>query len=206
MDMDEKKLIERAKKDPEAFGQLFEKYYSPLLHYVLKRVGNVQIAEDISSQIFYIVLTKLWQFRWRNIPFSAWLYRIANNEINYYFRTCKFRSIPLEILLKEHKWEPIDSHNFVEEIKEAQKTLEEHRDFLLIQKKILSLPIKYQEVLSLKYLEGKKIREISLILGKNENTIKSLLKRSLALLQQKIHRHQKVQPISSPIISEYEQS
>ena len=90
--LDEKKLVEEAQKNPEAFGKIFEKHYSPLLHYILKRVGDVAIAEDITSHVFFIVLQKLWQFRWRNIPFSAWLYRIAHNEINYYYRKNKYKN------------------------------------------------------------------------------------------------------------------
>lgn len=202
---DEKKLVEKARHDPEAFGKIFERYYEPVLHYVLRRVGHIQAAEDITSQIFFIVLEKLWQFRWRNIPFSAWLYRIAGNEIHYYYRKNKYRSISLEILLEEEKWEPSDSLDMEEELKEAEKVLEHHQDFLLIQEKLRMLPRKYQEVLALKFFEEKKIAEIACIVGKKQNTVKSLLKRGLELLRREIEHQKMMQlfPISS--ISEHEQ-
>ena len=82
MDLDkEKELIKKAQKDPEAFTQLYDEYYSQIFGYVLKRVADLMIAQDITSETFFKTLKKLWQFRWKNIPFSAWLYRITNNEI-----------------------------------------------------------------------------------------------------------------------------
>lgn len=149
-------------------------------------------------------MEKLWQFQWRNIPFSAWLYRIAINEINYYFRKNKYKNISLETVLEDTTWEPIDACNLEDELKEAEKILEDHCDFLLIQKKLLTLPRKYQEVLSLKYFGDKKISEISIILDKKENTVKSLLKRGLHLLKQQVQKEKRVQPISSSLITESE--
>lgn len=203
---EEKKLIERAKKDPEALGQIFEKYYSPLLNYILKRTGILGIAQDIISEVFLIVVRKLWQFQWRNIPFSAWLYRIANNEIAYYFRKNKYKTISLEVILEEENNEPVDPCNIEEEYKENERMIETHQEFLEIHKLLLELPLKYQEVLTLKYFDDKKIREISVILGKNDNTVKSLLKRGLSLLQEKAERVKIKQQFPIFIISEDETS
>lgn len=193
-DLNEKQWIEKAKNDPLVFGELFEKYYSPILNYILRRVGDVQVAQDITSDVFFIVLKKLWQFRWRNIPFSAWLYRIAGNEVSHYFRKNKVRSVSLEALMNENSWEPADALDLETELKEAEALLEQHQDYLQLQKLLFALPLKYQEVLCLKYLENKKIREISLILGKKENTVKSLLKRGLDLLQKKALSQKMLQP------------
>lgn len=201
---DEKKLIEKAKKDPEAFDALFETYYSPILNYTLKRVGTLEAAQDITSDVFFLVYKKLWQFKWRNIPFSAWLYRITNNEIAYYFKKNKHRSISLEVILETEHWEPVDPQDIEAEIKEVEAQIEAHADFLLIQKVLLKLPLKYQEVITLKYFEKKKIREISLILGKRENTVKSLLKRGLEMLQQRSQNQKNSQQFFSNVISENE--
>ena len=59
----------------------------------------MSFAEDIASQVFLKALKKLWQFQWRSIPFSAWLYRIANNEIAY-FRTQHKPAVSLDIMLR----------------------------------------------------------------------------------------------------------
>ena len=83
---EEKELIKKAQKDPEIFSQLYDRYYPQIFGYVLKRVANLEVAQDITSETFFKALRKLWQFRWQNISFSAWLYRIANNEIANYSR------------------------------------------------------------------------------------------------------------------------
>ncbi len=186
-DLSEEKLIEKAKYDPQAFELLFEKYYSPILNYTLRRVGEVAPAQDITSDVFFIVFKKISQFKWRNIPFSAWIYRIASNEIAYYFRKNKVRNISLDMLLESSQWEPVGEYGVEEELKSAEAELKEHRQFLLLQKAIQNLSLKYQEVICLKYFEGKKIKEISVILGKKENTIKSLLKRGREILEKEVH-------------------
>ena len=69
---------------------------------------------------------------------------------------------------------------------EAQEKLEKHQDFLKIQKEIVKLSIKYQEVITLRFFEKKKIKEIAKILDKKEGTVKSLLHRGLEKLRQTI--------------------
>ena len=181
----EKEIIKSAQKDQEVFVEIYDQYYPQIFSYILKRTANLEIAQDITSETFFKALNKLWQFRWRNIPFSSWLYKIATNEINQYFRKGKYKSISLEIL-QEQGFEPISSNNLETEIIKAQEELQKHQDFLTCQKKISQLDIKYQEVLTLKFFEQKKIKEISQILSKSESTIKSLLRRGLKNLQKEM--------------------
>ena len=88
--------------------------------------------------------------------------------------------------LEEKGFEPITLHNPETEVLKAQEELKKHQDFLKIQEKISQLPIKYQEVITLRFFEKKKIKEISEILGKKEGTIKSLLSRGLEKLRELI--------------------
>jgi RNA polymerase sigma-70 factor (ECF subfamily) len=175
---DEKELIERAKKDPEAFGELYEKNYSKIFSYILKRVADLEIAQDVCSETFLKVLKNIWKFRWQNVPFSAWLYRIANNEISNHYRKSKKKKVSLEKIP-----EPISDANPEREFLEAQDKIKEHQDFLKIQEKISKLPVKYQEVITLRFFEKKQIKEIGEILGKKEGTVKSLLHRGLEQLK-----------------------
>ena len=179
---DEKELIKRAQKNSEVFAKLYDKYYSQIFGYILKRAVDFEIAQDITSETFFKALKNLWKFRWKNISISSWLYRIANNEIANYFRKNKKYSISLD-RLKEKGAEPIALHNPETEVLKAQEKLKKHQDFLRIQEKITQLPIKYQEVIILKFFEKKKIKEISEILGKKEGTVKSLLSRGLGKLR-----------------------
>lgn len=177
----EKELIRKAKKDPKIFGELYDKYYPQIFGYILKRTADLEIAQDITSETFFKALKKLWQFRWQNISFSAWLYRIATNEIASYFRKKRYKSVPLEKIP-----ESVAVHNPAAEIIEAEQKLKEHQDFLKCQKEISRLPIQYQEVITLRFFEKKQIKEIAEILGKKEGTIKSLLSRGLEKLKKLI--------------------
>lgn len=72
------------------------------------------------------------------------------------------------------------------ELSDYQEKLMNYQDFLEIHEKIVKLLIKYQEVISLKFFEGKSIKEICQILGKKEGTVKSLIHRGLKKLSELI--------------------
>ncbi len=172
----EQSLIERAKHDPVAFGELFEKYYDPIYRYILHRTADIDLAKDITSETFEIVINKLWTFKWKNIPFSAWLFRIASNAVNGYFRKNKRRPQKdleefVEILSQES-----DAADF--ELNEYESELAQKKLFLELHKSINKLKPNYQEVIVLRYFEKKSIREISVIIGKSEGTVKSLIHRA----------------------------
>lgn len=180
---EEKELIERAKSDPLAFGKLYDAYYPKILRYILHRLGNVQEAQDITSEVFYKVMKGLRKFEWRNISFSSWVYKIATNEITNHYRRKKHTFLSLDILFSKHHFELPDKTNIEQDFIAVEKALTDHNDFLLIQQLLKQLPLNYQEVLSLRFFEKKKIQEISEITGKNTNTIKSLLSRGIQKLQ-----------------------
>jgi len=176
--MVDKELVARAKKDPQAFGQIYDQYYSQIFGYILKRTANLEAAKDITSETFFKALKKLWQFRWQNVPFSSWLYRIAGNEIVNYYRKNGRQTVALDEIA-----EPPGACDLSEEMIEAEDELQRHQDFLAIQKKITTLSVKYQEVITLRFLEKKKIKDICQILKKKEGTVKSLLSRGLEKLR-----------------------
>jgi RNA polymerase sigma-70 factor (ECF subfamily) len=186
-DMDlgeEKELVKQAQGSPDAFAKLYDQYYPRIFGYVLRRSANIEAAQDITSETFLKALGKLWQFRWRNVSFSSWLYKIASNEINQYFRKAEYKkSLSLEEL-HEQGFELLSTHDPESELIEAQEKLKQHQDFLEIQKKITKLPAKYQEVIALRFFEKKQINEIAEILGKREGTIKSLLHRAVEKLRE----------------------
>jgi len=180
---DEKDIIQRARKDPEAFGEIFDAYYDPIFGYVLKRVGNVHASQDIVAETFFKALDRLWQFRWRNVSIVSWLYRIAANEINQYFRRSKYTSRSLDALLEESGFDFQSDADVLEEILEQERELERSSTWEEVRGFIEDLPSKYQEVLALRYFEEKKLSEIAEILGKKEGTVKSLLSRAIARLR-----------------------
>ncbi len=182
----EKNLVERAKYDKEAFAALYDFYYSKIYKYSLRRTGNTQVSLDITSTVFIKALKNIKTFEWRDFPFSSWLYKIATNEINNLYKNKQTRLVSLETLFEQYEFEPTAEVNIEEELIKAEKELQNHQIFLKIQKELLKLDISYQEVISLRFFENKKIKEIAQILDKKEGTIKSLLSRGLSMLRKNL--------------------
>jgi RNA polymerase sigma-70 factor (ECF subfamily) len=174
---DEKQLIEDAKNNPQAFGKLYDYYYPKISNYLLHRMARVDVAQDITSEVFYKAMTKLHTFTWRDISFSSWLYKIANNEIKMYYRKKERKFFSLEFLFEKHHFEAPDSTDIEQEYIAAEELLSKNKQFKNMQKLLLTLPLIYQEVITLRFFEEKSLAEISVITGKNLNTIKSLILR-----------------------------
>ncbi|QQR55274.1 RNA polymerase sigma factor [Candidatus Peregrinibacteria bacterium] len=180
--MEEEELIEAARKDPEAFGVLFDLYHPKILAYLIHRTGELALAQDLAAETFFKALSKLWQFRWRSVSFSAWLYRIATNELRMHFRGKK-KLCSLEAMMENTGFDLKDSADLEEELRLAEEVLERHEEFLRVQKQIQTLPLLYQEVIALRFFEEKSVKEIASILNKREGTVKSLLSRGLEKLR-----------------------
>jgi len=179
----EHRLVELAKTNANAFAILYDFYYPKISNYILHRVGDIQVAQDITSVVFLKTWVSLPKFKWKGYPFSAWLYRIANNEVNTYFRHSKKTPLSLEKLFEDCQFECPSSQDIEREYLEIEDKMSRHRDYLQVRYLILNLPIKYQEILILRYFEKKSLNEISVITGKKMNTIKSLLSRGTLKLR-----------------------
>jgi RNA polymerase sigma-70 factor (ECF subfamily) len=184
----EKELVKQAQKSPVAFGHLYDQYFKQIFNYVVHRTGDIGVAQDITSETFFKALTNLWRFQWRNIPFSAWLYKIATNEIRLYYRKGRYNAVSLDELIETGNSVPASTNDLEAEYIEAQDALHRHEEFLFYRQKISELPINYQEVIVLRFFEEKQIKEISQILGKSEGTVKSLLHRGLEKLRKNHHQ------------------
>lgn len=175
----EAKLVERAKTDREAFGELYDGHYNHILNYVVRRIANVQVSQDITSEVFLKALRGIQKYRWDGIPFSAWLYRIASNEIANYYRNQKRQK---HCESEQLKWNDTETPSVEAELIDAEEELTRNHQYLLLHQQLSILTLKYQEVITLRYFEKKQINEISQILEKKEGTVKSLLHRGLEKL------------------------
>ena len=79
--LDEWKIIQAAQKNPAAFGSLYKRYFPQIFKFIYKRTDNEQLTGDITAQVFLKALQKLSSYSFKGVPFSAWLYRIASNEV-----------------------------------------------------------------------------------------------------------------------------
>ena len=87
----ELEVIRLAQKDPRYFAPIYEKYYEQIFVFIYKRVDDEDATGDITSMVFMKCLKNLEKYKFQGVPFSAWLYRIAVNEVNQYFRMEKKR-------------------------------------------------------------------------------------------------------------------
>lgn len=181
MDLEyEKELVERAKSDADAFGKIYDRHYSQIFGYVLRRTASIDVAQDVTSDVFFKALKNIRQFSWRDVPFSSWLYRIASHEIANYFRKNKQGHFCLEEVSKSISFADPSVET---ELLEAEAELKRHEEFLILHESISKLSVKYQEVITLRFFENKQLKEIGEILGKREGTVKSLLHRGLGKIR-----------------------
>ncbi len=178
--IDEDKLVEQAKTDPEAFSQIYTLYVEKIYNYIYYRVGNHHDAEDLTAKVFYRALNHLPHYKNKGVPFAAWLYRIAHNLVaNWHRDHNRHQVVALESLsLRGDK-----NHN---PHHAAERTNE--REILLAG--IQQLPPERQKLLTLKFVEKMSNAEIGRMMGRSEGAIKSLYHRTLVSLKEILAEHE----------------
>lgn len=170
----ESQLVERAKSDPEAFGEIYERYVDRIYNYIYFRVGDQHEAEDLTARTFYRALDHIDRYVDRGVPFSAWLYRIAHNLVaNWHRDRSRRKLISLDGLLRLSA--PGQS---------PERAVEEQTERESLRAAIRRLPADRQQLLILKFGERLSNAEIGQIMGKTEGAIKSLYHRTLAALRE----------------------
>lgn len=184
MDLEQQRiLVQKSQEDINAFGELYDEYYPRILTYVLRRTASIDIAQEVTSIVFFKALENIRRFQWRGVPFSAWLYRIASNEIATYHRGNGHKEFRFDEVFG---YEAITYRSSGPEVIDVEANLLRHEDYLALHEHLSQLPLKYQEVITLRFFEDKQINEISEILGKPEGTVKSLLHRGLERLRERM--------------------
>jgi RNA polymerase sigma-70 factor, ECF subfamily len=184
--MDETDLLERIRKNPECFSEIFKLYYKQIFGYILRRTGRFDDSADIAANTFLKAFQYINKFKYSGISVKVWLYRIATNEMNLFFRLKqKHNSIFDRIKIEDKNV----FNNYMEEDRmELENELQKHDQYLVVMHELKTLPVKYQEVIALKFFEGKDNKEIVEILNINEGTLKSLLSRGLEKLRKKCNQ------------------
>lgn len=168
---DERDLILRAQAyEPGAFAEIYERYYQGIYNYTFYRVADDPLAEDLTAEVFVKALEAIDTFTFRGVPFSAWLYRIANNLVTDHFRRRpRNNHLPLE----ETQIATDDNPNDMMERGFTQRELASALSMLTDEQ---------QQVVILKFVDGLSNIEVAQVLGKTEGAIKSLQHRALASL------------------------
>jgi RNA polymerase sigma-70 factor (ECF subfamily) len=194
---DDQTLVSAAQRDTEAAGRLYDKYYREVFGYVYHCTLDRTATEDLTSNVFLAAFRHLGRYRWRQIPFRAWLYRIATNEVRMHFRRRKRDRVARPNLFDRdcsdafggtgrHAQVALGRATRVAEglapsADEGPAAAEEYR---LLHQALQELRSKYRTVIVLRYFENKTMVQIAEITGAREGTIKSQLHRGLARLQE----------------------
>ena len=173
-----KRLVERAQAgDRSALEELYLLHFDRIYSYLHMTVGNRHDAEDLTTQTFLRMLESIGRFRWRSVPFSAWLIRITHNLSMDHFRATR------RVQPEEEVPEPEGSEADWAELEALQSI---GRQSLLDM--IDELLEEQQQVLTLKFVFNFANAEVATILGKTEGAVKSLQHRALVSLQKHLTR------------------
>ncbi len=169
---DEAVLIQKAKDfDSEAWAQIYRRYYPKIYTYLHYRVGDVDLAEDITASVFLHAVERIKSFTYRGFPLSSWLYRIAHNQmVDHFRRKAKVATKPLtEELLAKRGGVPEEMEGALvrEDLSSALKNITEEQ----------------QQVVLLKFFGGLSNAEVARIIRKPEGAVKALQHRALASLR-----------------------
>lgn len=164
-------ILERSRKDPRAFGELYEKYFDRIFNFVYRQTDDEDLTADLCSQTFLNALRNIGRYEFRGYPFSAWLYKIATNEVNKHYRK-----------QKKEKVFSIEEIRIRELIDQAQVEWDEDLIARLMNY-LKELPTEMLEVLELRFYEDKDFREIAFILDITESGAKMRTYRALDRLR-----------------------
>ena len=172
---DLQELVQRAcQGDSEAFGALYDQHLDAVYRYIYYKVSDKTEAEDLTAHVF----TKAWEamprYRYREIPFSHWLMRLARNAVIDRYRTLRSHG-ELDEGLASREPDPQGQYLLGERLKELEWA-------------IRRLPEEQRTVVLLRFIEGMDYAQVSAITGKNPGALRVIQHRALAALRRTLER------------------
>ena len=169
---EERQIIQTARHDPQAFGELYRLYADQVFRYLYSRLGNVHEAEDVTAQTFLAAFEAFDRFR-QDDNFASWLFTIARNKAMDHFRRNKKQEPELSEEASSTEDEPLSS------VIQSEQAVALSR---LIQR----LPEEERELLRLRFLAEMTYGEMAHFLHRTEQAVKKTIYRLLARLQSQL--------------------
>jgi RNA polymerase sigma-70 factor (ECF subfamily) len=172
---DERALVELARTDASAFGELYRRYLPRVYAFAYRRTGAVEAAEDVTSAAFERALRGLGGFRWQPGGFGPWLFRIAANELVDHYRRAGRAASPraADAASRLHAAEPVDPAELVH----ARDAVAE------VLAAMDRLSPRYQRALALRYLAGLTPDEAAAAMGLSKATMAVVVHRATRSLR-----------------------
>lgn len=157
---DEWQSIQAAQANPEAFRPLYDRYFEAIFQFIYNRTQQEELSADICSQVFLKAMQRLEDYTFRGVPFSAWLYRIASNEIAQWYRQSKKVRVV-----------SVEETNLVSMFEEIlEDDLEEFRPYLIPALELLKEAD--LEIVEMRFFEQRPFKEIAEMLNITESNAK----------------------------------
>jgi len=174
----ERALIEATQRDRGRFADLYEANFERVYAYVVRRVRDRDEAQDLTADVFHLALKSLPRFEWRGVPFAAWLFRIASNEIADRSKSVARR--------RAHERDSAAMDDDAGERGGVAAGVEEAERRARLFKLVERLPRDQARVIAMRFAEDKSIREIATALGRSEGSVKQLQFRGLQNLRARL--------------------
>lgn len=183
----EYQLVQAAQENPRRFDALYRRHHAAIFLYIYKRIPDEDQVADLTSQVFLKAMLNLKQYRFKGLPFSAWLYRIAINEVNQFFRQHnRRRTISIESQ---------QLSDMAEEIIEGQFS---EQDVQLLVNTLQQLSPEEVQLIELRYFERIPFKEIAEIYGITENNAKVRMHRLLGKVRKLMAKVLEAETSSAP--------
>ena len=170
-------LVQRAQAgDPDAFGELYDRYVDLVYRYVYYRVGSAQVAEDLTSETFLRALRRIGSFTWQGRDVGAWFVTIARNLIADHYKSSRQR---LELTTEDVS--TVSGAPTMVTDGPENAVLESMQNKVLLQA-VKQLNAEQQECIVLRFLQGLSVAETAQVMNKNDGAIKALQYRAIRSL------------------------
>ncbi|MEM0992448.1 MAG: sigma-70 family RNA polymerase sigma factor [Bacteroidota bacterium] len=166
--------IKAAQSNPAHFRLLYNRYYESIFRFIMRRTADEMLSADLCSQVFLKAMENLHRYQFKGVPFSAWLFRIASNEVAQHFRNVQKSRV---VSVEEHTLKEVE-----EELEES--TWELDRQSLL--HTLETLKEDDMQLIELRFFEQRPFKEIAAILNITENNAKVKTYRILQRMKKKL--------------------
>jgi RNA polymerase sigma-70 factor (ECF subfamily) len=157
--------------DPQALTEAHDRYYRSIFRYIAFKVGNLETAEDLTSEVFVRLLDAVQDCRTPNKSLQGWLICVASHIVNDFFRKkyAAKQNIELTETIASDSSSPIEQIIQKQNLDELRAALEQLTD-------------DQQKVISLRFGYGMSIKDAAIDMGKSEAAVKQLQARAVAAL------------------------
>ncbi len=157
--------------NPEEFAKLYDAFLDRIYKFVFYRVGHKEVAEDVTSTVFFKALQGIRKFNPDKGEFTTWLYTIARNSVTDHFRSGSTGELPLEEVA-EQVAEDSPFENAIRSI-DAEKA----RQF------VKELSPHHRDLIVMRLWDGLSHKEMAEILGQSEGSVRTGFSRAVATLK-----------------------